>query len=66
MSISILIKSAKAAQRLGVSRATLHRWVKAGKIECIQVETNSIYFTQEALDAFVQGNRKMYQPRNMA
>ncbi|RPH94707.1 helix-turn-helix domain-containing protein [candidate division KSB1 bacterium] len=63
---SLLLKSSDAAHRLGISKSTLHRWVKAGKIECIQIEHNSVYFTSEALAAFVEKHRKQYIPRNVA
>jgi excisionase family DNA binding protein len=63
---SLLLKSSDAAKQLGVSTSTLHRWVKAGRIECIQIERNSVYFTPEALDAFIQKHSKLYKPRNVA
>jgi excisionase family DNA binding protein len=63
---SLLLRSSEAASRLGISKSTLHRWVKAGRIECIQVERNAIYFTPEALAAFVEKHRKLYRPRNLA
>jgi excisionase family DNA binding protein len=61
-----LLKSSEAATRLGISKSTLHRWVKAGKIECIQVERNAVYFTEAALAAFVERHRKLYAPRKVA
>ena len=63
---SLLLKSYAAANRLGISKSTLHRWVKAGKIECVQIERNAVYFTPAALEAFVQKHRKQYNPRNLA
>jgi len=63
---SLLLKSTDAALRLGISKSTLHRWVKAGRIECVQIERNAVYFTPEALAAFVQRHRKEYRPRNLA
>jgi len=63
---SLLLKSSDAANRLGVSTSTLHRWVRSGRIECVQVERNSIYFTPAALESFVQKHRKQYHPRNLA
>ena len=66
MSSKMLIKSTDAAAKLGVSKSTLHRWVKAGKIECVQVESNSIYFTHDALDTFIQEYRKKYNPSILA
>jgi excisionase family DNA binding protein len=62
----MLLKSSEAAAQLGISKSTLHRWVKAGKIECIQIERNAIYFTPDALAAFVEKHRKHYQPRDLA
>lgn len=59
---SLLIKSAEAAKRLGVSRATLHRWVKAGKIACIQIERNAIYFTEDDLMQFIAASKTKYSP----
>lgn len=63
---SLLLKSTEAANRLGISTSTLHRWVKAGRIECVRIERNAVYFTPEALAAFVQRHRKEYRPRNLA
>jgi excisionase family DNA binding protein len=63
---TLLLKSFDAASRLGISTTTLHRWVRSGRIECVRVERNSIYFTPAALEAFVQKHRKQYQPRNLA
>lgn len=62
----LLLKSTEAAMRLGISPSTLHRWVKAGKIDCIYIERNAIYFTPEALESFVRKNRRQYQPQNPA
>jgi len=59
---SLLIKAADAARRLGVSRATLHRWVKAGRIACIKIERNSIYFTEEDLIQFIANSRSRLCP----
>ncbi len=59
---TILIRTTDAATQLGISKATLHRWVKAGKIECVYVERNSIYFTQEQIDDFIARQSKRYQP----
>jgi len=59
----ILLKSNEAADRLGISTTTLHRHVKAGKIECIKFSANSIYFTQQQLDEFVERHRKRYIPK---
>jgi excisionase family DNA binding protein len=58
---SLLLRSSEAASRLGISKSTLHRWVKAGKIE-----RNSVYFTRQALEDFMRRHRKEYRPRNLA
>jgi excisionase family DNA binding protein len=63
---SLLLKSSEAANRLGISTSTLHRWVKAGRIECVRIERNSVYFTHQALEDFVRRHRKEYRPHNVA
>lgn len=60
-----LLKSTEVASHLRISKSMLHRWVRAGKIECIRIERNAIYFTPEALEAFIRKHRKQYPPRNM-
>jgi len=65
MSESLLLKSSEAATQLGVSKSTLHRWVKAGKIECVRIEENSVYFTREAIKEFIQRYRKRYEPASV-
>jgi excisionase family DNA binding protein len=60
----LLMKSSEAAARLGVSLTTLHRWVRSGKIECIRIEKNSVFFTQDALEEFVHKHRKKYRPQS--
>jgi excisionase family DNA binding protein len=63
---SLLLKSTEAADRLGISRTTLHRLVKAGKLECVRFAVNSIYFTDQQLNEFIERHRKQYQPRKTA
>ncbi|MCB9368885.1 MAG: helix-turn-helix domain-containing protein [Calditrichaeota bacterium] len=58
----VLLKSPEAAAILGISTTTLHRYVKAGKIECVRFAGNSVYFTQQQLDEFVDRHRKRYSP----
>jgi predicted site-specific integrase-resolvase len=57
-----LAKSIDAATILGISTTTLHRYVKAGKIECVRFAKNSVYFTQQQLDEFIDRHRKRYTP----
>lgn len=63
--LGLLFRSSDAAKYLGISRTTLHRLTKAGKIECIRFAANSIYFTQQQLDEFVDRNRKRYNPKGI-
>ena len=60
MTVPLLLKASQVAIQLGVSKSTLHRWVKAGKIECVRVERNSVYFTREAIETFIDKHRKCY------
>ncbi len=60
----ILIRASEAAATLGISKTTIHRLVKAGKLECVQLAANSIYFTQQQLDEFVDRHRKQYTPNH--
>jgi excisionase family DNA binding protein len=62
MTLPLLIKSSAAAARLGISRATLHRWVKAGRIAFVQIEKNSIYFLEEDIELFIQKLKCQMKP----
>lgn len=50
------------AKRYGVSRATVHRWVRSGRLAAINLSggpTGPYFFTIEDLDAFeAQGRRR--------
>jgi excisionase family DNA binding protein len=48
----------EAAKRLGVSRDTLRRWEKAGKIKPTRSPTNRRYYTKETLDQLMGGTGK--------
>ena len=65
MNQSILFKSSEAAERLGISKTTIHRMVKAGKLECVQLAANSVYFTQQQLDEFIERHKKRLTPRQI-
>lgn len=54
----------EAAKYLGVSRDTLRRWEKKGKIKAIRSPTNRRYYTQKQLDAVMSGKKpaKSRQP----
>jgi excisionase family DNA binding protein len=48
----------EAAKRLGVSRDTLRRWEKSGKIKPNRSPTNRRYYTKEQLDSLIKGKAK--------
>ncbi|MCP3685679.1 MAG: helix-turn-helix domain-containing protein, partial [bacterium] len=45
----------EVATFLNVHFNTLHRWIKAGKIECVRYGRNSIYFTYDQVQDFING-----------
>ncbi len=63
--LGLLFRSSDAAKYLGISRATLHRLTKAGKIECIRFAENSVYFTQQQLNEFIERHRTRYNPKSI-
>jgi hypothetical protein len=63
---SLLPKSTEAADRLCINRTILHSMVKSRKLECVRFAANSIYFTEQQLNEFIERHRKQYQPRKMA
>ena len=59
----------QAADHLGVSRDTLRRWEKAGKIKTARSPTNRRYYTQEQLDQLIgkqTGVKKTGEPLKLA
>lgn len=48
----------KAAKYLGVSRDSLRRWEKKGKIKAIRSPSNRRYYTKKQLDEVMSGKRK--------
>ena len=65
MNQHVLLKSSEAAERLGISKTTIHRLVKAGKMECVQLAKNSVYFTDQQLDEFIERHKKRLAPRQI-
>jgi excisionase family DNA binding protein len=59
----------EAAKYLGVSRDTLRRWEKSGKIKTLRSPTNRRYYTRALLDEVMSGKKpkssgsKNYGPR---
>lgn len=47
----------QAAKYLGISRDTLRRWEKRGKIKAIRSPTNRRYYTKKLLDAAMSGKK---------
>jgi excisionase family DNA binding protein len=48
----------QAAKYLGISRDTLRRWEKAGRIKPIRSPTNRRYYTKPILDELMTGKGK--------
>jgi len=55
----------EAAKYLGVSRDTLRRWEKKGKIKAIRSPTNRRYYTKKQLDEVILGKKgeKVSRPK---
>ena len=54
---SKMIQIGPAAKHLGVSRDTLRRWEKKGKLKAMRSPTNRRYYTKELLDAAMAGKK---------
>lgn len=52
----------QAAEYLGVSRDTLRRWEKKGKIKAVRSPTNRRYYTQKQLDEIMAGKTQSTPP----
>lgn len=52
-----LISIGQAAKYLGISRDTLRRWEKAGKITPVRSPTNRRYYTKKQLDELMMGKK---------
>ena len=50
-----LLSIGEASQYLGLSRDTLRRWEKKGKITAFRSPTNRRYYTKEQLDKLIKG-----------
>lgn len=48
----------QAAKYLGVSRDTLRRWEKRGKIKAVRSPTNRRYYTKKQLDELMLGEKE--------
>ncbi|MBK8129540.1 MAG: helix-turn-helix domain-containing protein [bacterium] len=61
----LLLPAKDAAATLGISRTTLHRHVHAGRMECVRFSKNSVYFTRQQLDEFIERHKKRLTPRQI-
>lgn len=46
------------AERLGVSKVTLWRWVKAGKLSAVKLSQRTVYVRRDELDRFIRESEK--------
>lgn len=49
------ISAPQALAELNVSKATLYRLVRAGKIICHKINSKVIYYSQNSIDAYKSG-----------
>jgi excisionase family DNA binding protein len=55
-----LLKSSEVAAALSVSRTTLSRWTKAGRLTCVRLGPNAVYYEPGAILDFLKRHRKKY------
>ena len=48
----------EVAKRLGISRVTLWRWVKDGKLSAVKLSQRTVYVRREELERFVRESEK--------
>jgi excisionase family DNA binding protein len=46
------------AERLGVSKVTLWRWVKAGKLSAVKLSQRTVYVRKDELERFIRASEK--------
>ncbi|MBN1263618.1 MAG: helix-turn-helix domain-containing protein [Candidatus Pacebacteria bacterium] len=54
-----------AAKRLGVSRDTLRRWEKKGKITPFRSPSNRRYYSREQLDSLLEKPKKVLEKKKL-
>jgi len=52
-----VIAIGEAASYLGISRDTLRRWEKRGRLKALRSPTNRRYYTKEQLDRLMSGEK---------
>jgi len=58
----LIIPLKDAASMLSMCRQTLMEYVKKGKIPCVRLAENAVYFRPQDLDAFISDHLTMYSP----
>lgn len=48
----------EVAKMLGVTRMTIHRYIKAGKLECFKLSDRLIRISKADIDKFVKTNAR--------
>jgi excisionase family DNA binding protein len=46
------------AERLGVSKVTLWRWIKDGKLSAIKLSQRTVYVRKDELERFIRASEK--------
>lgn len=57
-----MLSIGEASRHLGISRDTLRRWEKRGKIKPLRSPTNRRYYTQEQLDKLISQAPETVKP----
>lgn len=58
-----LLRTAQAAEYLGISPRTLNRWTLSGMIPVVQLPgMNQVRYDQTDLDKFIEDNKSKYKP----
>ncbi len=54
-----LLTPVQAAERLGVSRMTIYRYVKEGMLPCVRLGSTALRIDPADLDAFISARRSV-------
>jgi excisionase family DNA binding protein len=57
---------AEIADRLGVTRRTIYRWIKAGYLPSVKLGPKLVYVRQSALQRFLEGSHAPVPPSQAA
>ncbi|MBA4417410.1 MAG: excisionase [Syntrophus sp. (in: bacteria)] len=52
------LKLKDVAEKLGVSKVTLWRWIRDGKLSAVKLSQRTVYVRKEELDRFIQESEK--------